>query len=166
MAQNSSGKRGNAPQVAVVIGVVLILIGAWNLVNVLVPAAAISSLINFIRHLWNVVWPCGLLAAGGYLLWATKSGKLSGFAQPGNHEAFRRSRADKRIFVEAYALQGVAIEIAIEIRERRGIAVNDAHVAVALGKQRCKLRANTPAANDDDIRHTPAFRPTPRSTAR
>ena len=27
MAQNSSGKRGNAPQVAVVIGVVLILIG-------------------------------------------------------------------------------------------------------------------------------------------
>ena len=93
MAQNSSGKRGNAPQVAVVIGVVLILIGAWNLVNVLVPAAAISSLINFIRHLWNVVWPCGLLAAGGYLLWATKSGKLSGFAQPGNHEAFRRSRA-------------------------------------------------------------------------
>ena len=55
MAQNSSGKRGNAPQVAVVIGVVLILIGAWNLVNVLVPAAAISSLINFIRHLWNVV---------------------------------------------------------------------------------------------------------------
>ena len=89
MAQNSSGKRGNAPQVAVVIGVVLILIGAWNLVNVLVPAAAISSLINFIRHLWNVVWPCGLLAAGGYLLWATKSGKLSGFAQPGNHEAFR-----------------------------------------------------------------------------
>ena len=72
MAQNSSGKRGNAPQVAVVIGVVLILIGAWNLVNV--------------------------LAAGGYLLWATKSGKLSGFAQPGNHEAFRRSRADKRIF--------------------------------------------------------------------
>ena len=41
MAQNSSGKRGNAPQVAVVIGVVLILIGAWNLVNVLVPAAAI-----------------------------------------------------------------------------------------------------------------------------
>ena len=76
MAQNSSGKRGNAPQVAVVIGVVLILIGAWNLVNVLVPAAAISSLINFIRHLWNVVWPCGLLAAGGYLLWATKSGKL------------------------------------------------------------------------------------------
>lgn len=98
MAQNSSGKRGNAPQVAVVIGVVLILIGAWNLVNVLVPAAAISSLINFIRHLWNVVWPCGLLAAGGYLLWATKSGKLSGFAQPGNHEAFRRSRADKHIF--------------------------------------------------------------------
>ena len=98
MAQNSSGKRGNAPQVAVVIGVVLILIGAWNLVNVLVPAAAISSLINFIRHLWNIVWPCGLLAAGGYLLWATKSGKLSGFAQPGNHEAFRRSRADKRIF--------------------------------------------------------------------
>ena len=60
MAQNSSGKRGNAPQVAVVIGVVLILIGAWNLVNVLVPAAAISSLINFIRHLWNVVWPCGI----------------------------------------------------------------------------------------------------------
>lgn len=44
------------------------------------------------------MWPCGLLAAGGYLLWATKSGKLSGFAQPGNHEAFRRSRADKRIF--------------------------------------------------------------------
>lgn len=37
MAQNSSGKRGNAPHVAVVIGVVLILIGAWNLVNVLVP---------------------------------------------------------------------------------------------------------------------------------
>lgn len=65
MAQNSSGKRGNAPQVAVVIGVVLILIGAWNLVNVLVPAAAISSLINFIRHLWNVVWPCGLLAPAG-----------------------------------------------------------------------------------------------------
>ncbi len=97
MAQNLSGKHGNAPQIAVVIGVVLILIGAWNLVGALVPAAAISSFINFIGRLWGLVWPCGLLAAGGYLLWAARAGKLSGFAQPGNHEAFRRSRADKRI---------------------------------------------------------------------
>ena len=60
MAQKPSGKRGNAPQVAVVIGVVLILIGAWNLVNVLVPATAISSLINFIRHFVERRGPCGL----------------------------------------------------------------------------------------------------------
>ena len=83
---------GNAPQVAVVIGVVLILIGAWNLVNVLVPAAAISSLIDFIRHLWNVVWPCGLLAAGGYLLWATKIWKAVGLCAAWQPWAFRRSR--------------------------------------------------------------------------
>ena len=84
----------------------------------------------------------------------------------GHNVGFLHARAHKNVLVEAYALQGVAIEIAIEIRERRGIAVDDAHIAVALGKQRCKLGANTPAANDDDIRHTPAFRPTPRSTAR
>ena len=93
MAQNSSGKRGNAPQVAVVIGVVLILIGAWNLVNVLVPAAAISSLINFVRHLWNVVSPCRIACRRRvvYRCGRLNLESLSGFAQPGNHQAFRRS---------------------------------------------------------------------------
>ena len=35
------------------------------------------------------------------------------------------------------------------------LRVDDAHIAVTLGKQRCELGPTPPAANDDDIRHTP-----------
>ena len=91
--------------------------------------------------------PAGLLAAGGYLLWATKSGKLSGFAQPGNHEAFRRSRADKRIFG---VCGGIAYYFGVDATVVRIIAVillaafppmaTVAYLVIALLCRRCEAR--------------------------
>lgn len=98
MATNPSGKRNNAPQGAVIVGVVLIVIGALSLVNALVPSYAIDRIVALVHVAWGIIWPCALLVAGGYILWASKAGKLSGFRQPNPGAPFRRSRADKRIF--------------------------------------------------------------------
>ncbi len=98
MAQNPSGKRGNAPQVAVVIGVVLILIGAWNLVNVLVPATAISSLINFIRHFVERRGPAACLLPAGICCGRLNLESCRALRSLATMRRFRRSRADKRIF--------------------------------------------------------------------
>lgn len=98
MASNQPGKRNNAPQAAIVIGIVLIVVGAWSLLGALVPTASIDRIVAVVRAVWGFVWPCALLAAGAYILWAAKTGKLSGFKQTNPGGAFRRSRADKRLF--------------------------------------------------------------------
>ncbi len=98
MASNQPGKRNNAPQAAVAVGIVLIIVGAWSLLEALVPTATIDRIAAFVRMLWSFIWPCALLVAGGYILWAAKTGKLSGFRQTNPGGAFRRSRTDKRLF--------------------------------------------------------------------
>ena len=96
MAQN--GKKGNT-QIAIVIGVILIVIGGWHLLSLMVPMNLLGNIASLIRGIWGIVWPCALVAIGGYLLYAAKSGKLSAFKQGvGLQGALRRSRADKRIF--------------------------------------------------------------------
>lgn len=120
MATNPSGKRNNAPQAAVIVGILLIIVGAWSLLNALVPSAAIDRIVAFVRMAWGVIWPCALLVAGGYILWASKSGKLSGFKQPNPGAPFRRSRADKRIFG---VCGGIAYYFSVDATVVRIIAV-------------------------------------------
>ena len=82
-------------RVAVAIGVVLIVLGLMSLVGSLVPHiwSFVSGIVSFV---WRILWPCALVAAGGYLLWAAKTGRLAGFASPRPHGPFRRSVMDKR----------------------------------------------------------------------
>lgn len=94
------GDSGNnkTTSVAVVVGVVLVVIGVYNLGQQIVPGFMWERLGALVRGLWGIVWPCALVAAGGYMLWASKKGKLAGFSHSRNSGmAFRRSRTDKRL---------------------------------------------------------------------
>lgn len=93
----SSGKQGPS-QAAIVVGIILVALGAIGLLEALVPTAALDRVFIAVRDIWNIVWPCALVVAGGYLLWASKTGKLSGFTKAHPGMPFRRSRTDKRIF--------------------------------------------------------------------
>lgn len=92
-------KHSHASQIAIVIGVVLIVLGLWNLGHLVIPTLLWERLVGIARALWGIVWPCAFVAAGAYLLWAAKKGKLAGFVgQRPRSAVFRRSRADRRLF--------------------------------------------------------------------
>lgn len=71
------GDSGNnkTTSVAVVVGVVLVMVGVYNLGQQIVPGFLWERLGALVRGLWGIVWPCALVAAGGYMLWASKKGK-------------------------------------------------------------------------------------------
>lgn len=87
----------HASSVALVAGLLLIAIGLWNLIDIVVPDPLLGFAASAVRTIWRIAWPCALVAAGGYLLWASKKGKLASLAS-GGRGPFRRSRADKRLF--------------------------------------------------------------------
>ncbi len=120
MASGPSGKHGGSSQAAIVIGILLVFIGAWSLFGALVPSMTIDRIVFELRRIWSFVWPCALLVAGAYILWAVKTGKLSNVAHPVSRGQFRRSRADKRIFG---VCGGVAYYFGIDATMVRIVAV-------------------------------------------
>lgn len=92
-------KRSGSSKLAVAAGVVLIVVGLASLFSAVVPADLWARIAAIAGRVWAVAWPCALVAAGAYVLWAARTGRFSGFDSPRNGAApFRRSRADKRIF--------------------------------------------------------------------
>ncbi|MDO4442520.1 MAG: PspC domain-containing protein [Slackia sp.] len=87
-----SRKNKNRPRPAVILGVALIALGLFNLAGNIVPYEVWASIGAVVR----VVWPCALVVAGVFLLWASKRGKLAGFVSARPHGPFRRSLTDKR----------------------------------------------------------------------
>lgn len=94
MADNR--KNRNRPCAAVVLGVALIALGLFNLAGNVVPYEIWQRIGDLIHLVWRVVWPCALVAAGGFLLWASRRGKLAGFVSAQPRGPFRRSLTDKR----------------------------------------------------------------------
>lgn len=95
---NEPGNHSKATSAAVVVGMVLVVIGAYNLAQQIVPGFMWERIGAFMHGLWGIVWPCALIAAGGYMLWASKKGKLAGFSDTRNRApVFRRSRTDRRL---------------------------------------------------------------------
>ena len=84
------------PRAAVVLGVILIAFGLLSLAGNIVPHGIWVQVGAVIGMIWRLLWPCALVAAGGYLLWASKRGKLAGFVSSRPRGPFRRSIADKR----------------------------------------------------------------------
>lgn len=89
-------KNARRPRPAVVAGVVLIVLGVFNLAGTIVSPSIWARIMNLFAMAWRILWPCAFVAAGAYLLWASKRGKLAGFASSSLHGPFRRSLADKR----------------------------------------------------------------------
>lgn len=89
-------KNPRRPRVAVVLGIALIALGLFSLAGNIVPHHVWARLGALVGMLWRIVWPCALVAAGAYLLWASKRGKLAGFVASRPRGPFRRSLADKR----------------------------------------------------------------------
>ena len=98
MGSGPSGKRNGSSQAAIVVGALLVFVGACSLAGALVPSMTFDRIVATLRRIWSIVWPCALLVAGAYILWAVKTGKLSNVSRPCARGQFRRSRADKRIF--------------------------------------------------------------------
>ncbi len=89
--------KSRRPKAAIVIGVVLIACGLLNLLGNVVPQHLWWQFVGALRLVWRVIWPCALVAAGIFLLWASKTGRLAGFVSTRAHGPFRRSLADKRL---------------------------------------------------------------------
>ena len=89
-------KNGNRPRLAVVFGVALIALGLFSLAGNVVPHQVWARIGELVQLVWRLVWPCALVAAGAFLLWASKRGKLAGFVSAQPHGPFRRSLANKR----------------------------------------------------------------------
>lgn len=89
-------KTPRRPRVAVVLGIVLIAFGLFSLAGNVVPHHIWARVGALFGMVWRIVWPCALVAAGAYLLWASKRGKLAGFAASRPRGPFRRSLTDKR----------------------------------------------------------------------
>lgn len=84
------------PRAAVVLGIILIVFGLLSLAGNIVPRGIWVQVGVIIGTIWRILWPCALVAAGAYLLWASKRGKLAGFVASRPRGPFRRSIADKR----------------------------------------------------------------------
>ena len=84
------------PRAAVVLGIILIVFGLLSLAGNIVPRGIWVQVGAIIGTIWRILWPCALVAAGAYLLWASKRGKLAGFVASRPRGPFRRSIADKR----------------------------------------------------------------------
>lgn len=91
-----SQKNPRHPRTAVVIGIVLIALGVFNLASNVFPADLWFRVVQLVRALWGVVWPCAFVVAGVYLVWASKHGKLTGFTSSRPKGPFRRSLDDRR----------------------------------------------------------------------
>lgn len=90
-------KNNRPSQAAIAVGVVLIIVGALNLLDRLIPYEMWVAIGSAVRGVWSIAWPVALVVVGSYLLWAAKKGKLSGFRAARPNGSLRRSRADKRI---------------------------------------------------------------------
>lgn len=93
---SDSNKAHKPSKFLLVVGILLICIGAANLIDRLLPPQIIMAVSAFVRGMWSVAWPLALIALGVYVLWAAKTGKLSNFRAARGQGSLRRSRADKR----------------------------------------------------------------------
>ena len=87
-----SQKNSRHPRTALVLGVVLIVLGVFNLAGNVFPGDVWFRLGQVIRVLWGIVWPSAFV----YLVWASRRGKLAGFTSSRPRGPFRRSLEDRR----------------------------------------------------------------------
>ena len=74
-----SQKNSRHPRMAVVLGVVLIVLGVFNLAGNVFPGDIWFRLGQIMRALWGIISPSAFVVAGVYLVWASRRGKLAGF---------------------------------------------------------------------------------------
>ena len=85
-------------KIAILVGLSLIVIGLSNFLSLLVPVYLWDEIAEFLGTVMKFVWPVVFVAAGLFILWSAKNGKLAGFAAHHSHGVFMRSRTDKRLF--------------------------------------------------------------------
>ncbi len=92
------GKKSTKSQmIAVLVGLALVAFGLWELFDIVIPDRIWDAVEDLVFAVWRVLWPLAVLAAGAFLLWGVKTGRLAGFTQGRSSRPLRRSRADKRI---------------------------------------------------------------------
>ena len=83
--------------------------------------------------------------------------RVVGLGNRGHDVAILDAGLDQRLLVKAHTLHGGAVEGAAEVRERVGIAVDDAHVAAVVRKHVRQLRSYAAAADNDHVVHASPF---------
>lgn len=91
-----SQKNSRHPRMAVVLGVVLIVLGVFNLAGNVFPGDIWFRLGQIMHALWGIIWPSAFVVAGVHLVWASRRGKLAGFTSSRPRGPFRRSLEDRR----------------------------------------------------------------------
>lgn len=84
-------------QIAIIVGIGLIIFGIARLMDVVLGFQGFEYLFKFINAFFSYAWPIALIGAGIYLIWAGKNGRLKGFQRVNWNQPFGRSYNDKRI---------------------------------------------------------------------
>lgn len=91
-----SSQRPKSVQLAIIAGAVLILFGAFKLLDQFFGSSWWGTIEQIARTFASIAWPIALILIGGYLIWAASTGKFKG-ATFDSSRPLRRSVYDKRI---------------------------------------------------------------------
>ena len=83
-------------QLGIVVGSGLVIFGVWRLVIKGFGDSWWVALCRAVEVFFDYAWPIALVAAGAYLLWAGKTGKLGGTLSGRVNPPLGRSSFDKR----------------------------------------------------------------------
>lgn len=117
---NGFSNRPRAVQIAIVIGVACVLLGAWRLLSAL-GVGLWSAVWRVLNAVGSVLWPFALVCVGVGVLWAAFTGRLkTAIERAKARGGLRRSRADRRI---AGVCGGIARTMGIEPSAVRVFAI-------------------------------------------
>lgn len=84
-------------QVAIIVGLAFVLIGAWRLIGFSVGFGWWNTVSRTVGSIFSFLWPLALIAAGLYLVWAGRTGRLKGMSSIDWKKPFGRSHTDRRV---------------------------------------------------------------------
>lgn len=94
---NKFSQYPKSAQIAIVVGIALVFLGIGNLLRLLLGFGWWTALQRTIGAVFSFVWPIALIAAGLYLVWAARAGRLKGVMNIDWSKPFGRSVTDKRL---------------------------------------------------------------------
>lgn len=94
---NQFSRYPKSAQLAIIVGIAFVLFGVWKLVGAALGYGWWADVQRIAGMVFSYLWPVALIAAGIYLVWAGRTGRLKGMSSVDWSRPFGRSVTDRRI---------------------------------------------------------------------